>query len=832
MTGGSPADSSPIRTGNDDGTARTNCSWSGPRPGPLQVSPSRLIARRRSTRRRISIRIAIYVRVSTQRQAQTQTIEQQPDRLRAHLQAQGLPLPEGDIFRDDGYSGASLKRPGLDRLRDRAAMASFEKIFITDPDRLARNYVHQVLLLEELQKHGCRVEFLDRLMSQDPHDQLLLQIRGAVAEYERTLIAERMRRGRQRQFQAGKMLPWTRAPYGYRMAADRPRGPSGVYQDPAEAAVVAEMFAWYLEGRHTLPGLVDHLHELGVPSPSGKPHWSGPSILGILRNPVYTGRVYANRTRCRDAQIRRSATHPIGRPHGTATPLPEREWIEVGTVPAAVTREQFDRVQAKLATNQSYSARNNKVGTYLLGSLVSCGGCGLACLARRLPPDSYYVRPGKTRAAGHRNGATCESRYVPSRALDELVWQDLCELLRHPEAVAEAFRLASVGAWHPQEFQARRDRLRQGKASLAQQLERLTEAYLGGVIPLPEYKHRRAEIGARDASLAEQEGRLCGEADRLDETHGLAASLGAFCERVSAGLEDASFDQRRQLVELLIDRVVVTGDEIEIRYVLPTSPQSEHVSFCHLRSDYFHHPATGQWDVTHRTGRAADDLDHVPRRGLRQPALEVMIVVLAVGPHLLQSGPVLGGQSTQDIGGEGPIVGRGHRHHDDQQQAQGVHDDVSLPPGELLAPVVAPAVGDLGGLDRLAIDAPGTRAGLLPGGDPDLPAEGVEDLLPGPVVPPLGEVVVHRALGRQVVGQHVPLAAGAADVEDGIEHLPHVDRPWPPDLRDGDQGLHDLPLFGGKVGGVGLTHRGISEWHVEGRKPPAENDLREKASFA
>src|SRR4051794_26558343 len=217
MTGGSPADSNPIRTGNDDGTARTNWSWSGPRSRPRRVNPSRPIPRRRTARRRTSMRIAIYVRVSTQRQAQTQTIDQQIDRLRAHLQAQGLPLPEEDIFRDDGYSGASLKRPGLDRLRDRAATASFDKIFINDPDRLARNYVHQVLLLEELQKHGCRVEFLDRPMSQDPHDQLLLQIRGAVAEYERTLIAERMRRGRQRQFQASKMLPLTRAPYGYRL---------------------------------------------------------------------------------------------------------------------------------------------------------------------------------------------------------------------------------------------------------------------------------------------------------------------------------------------------------------------------------------------------------------------------------------------------------------------------------------------------------------------------------------------------------------------------------------------------------------------------------------
>src|SRR4051812_7393858 len=128
MTGGSPADSSPIRTGYDGGTARTNCSWNGPRPGPLQGTPPRLIPCRRSAPRRSSMRIAIYVRVSTQRQAQTQTIEQQIDRLRAYLQAQGLQLPEEDIFRDDGYSGASLKRPGLDRLRDRAAMASLDTI--------------------------------------------------------------------------------------------------------------------------------------------------------------------------------------------------------------------------------------------------------------------------------------------------------------------------------------------------------------------------------------------------------------------------------------------------------------------------------------------------------------------------------------------------------------------------------------------------------------------------------------------------------------------------------------------------------------------------------
>lgn len=140
---------------------------------------------------------AIYVRVSTERQSQAQTIEQQVERLHDHLRAEGQLLADNHIFRDDGYSGASLNRPGLDQLRDQVRRACFERVLITSPDRLARRFVHQILLIEEWERAGCQVEFLDRPMSQDPHDQLLLQIRGAVAEYERVLIAERMRRGRQ-----------------------------------------------------------------------------------------------------------------------------------------------------------------------------------------------------------------------------------------------------------------------------------------------------------------------------------------------------------------------------------------------------------------------------------------------------------------------------------------------------------------------------------------------------------------------------------------------------------------------------------------------------------
>src|SRR3712207_4323732 len=139
---------------------------------------------------------------------------------------------------------------------------------------------------------------------------LLLQIRDAVAEYERTLIAERMRRGRLAKLRAGVLLPWTYAPYGYRMSPDRPRDPQGVTTDAAEAAVVAELFAMYREPGTSLMQLAMHLDARGVPTPSGTPRWSSPTIRGILRNPTYTGQVYAQRTRYRAPTHRRSATHP------------------------------------------------------------------------------------------------------------------------------------------------------------------------------------------------------------------------------------------------------------------------------------------------------------------------------------------------------------------------------------------------------------------------------------------------------------------------------------------------------------------------------------------
>jgi site-specific DNA recombinase len=258
------------------------------------------------------------------------------------------------------------------------------------------------VLLEELERFGCQVEFLDRPMSQDPHDQLLLQIRGAVAEYERTLIAERMRRGRQMKLRAGGLLPWTRAPYGYRVNPDRPRDPAGVRVEPilryrrgrpwsrSYSPITWKSGPVCLALRYLRTGLAKHLQTLGLTSPCGKWRWNPATIRGILTNPAYTGQAYAGRTRSRAPRLRRSATHPIGKPSTTATVLPRELWVPLATLPALVSQEQFDRVQAKLALNQPFARRNNKAHDYLLRALVSCGVCQSSCTGRSLSPGYHY----------------------------------------------------------------------------------------------------------------------------------------------------------------------------------------------------------------------------------------------------------------------------------------------------------------------------------------------------------------------------------------------------------------------------------------------------------
>jgi site-specific DNA recombinase len=604
------------------------------------------------------MRVAAYARVSTTRQAQAQGIEQQLDRLRVAAGERGWELDDQHVYRDDGYSGARIGRPGLDRLRDHAALAELDLVLVTAPDRLARNYVHQVLLIDELAGRGCQVEFLDRPMSADPHDQLLLQIRGAVAEYERTLIAERMRRGRQARLRAGTLLPWTTAPFGYRLDPDRPRLASAVRTEPGEAALVAQLFDWYLEPQATIYRLAARLTGLGVPTPMGGPRWNTASVRGILRNPSYAGRALSNRTQVAPARGRKSAMLPAG-PGISHAPRPEEDWIAV-PVPAIVSEETFAQVQAKLDANQQGAARNTR-HEYLLRALISCGACRLGCTGRQTASGyRYYLCRGRTDPMRVAQGQRCAARYIPAGQLDELVWADLCALLTDPAQVTRALARAQGGAWLPQELQARQATIGQALSQLERQQQRLLDAYLAEVVTLPELDRKRQDLDRRHATLLAQQRQLDAAARQKLELGAVADGIEAFCQAVRAGLATATFEQRRLLAELLIDRVVVTDGDVEIRYVLPTSPDGPHRPFCQLHKDHLDRPPGGGQHGPR--GRHADD-DELPDARLSQ--------------HLVQVG---GGEGAQGLLAEHRLARHGRhqrvdlvlhpvRHHVNDRQA-------------------------------------------------------------------------------------------------------------------------------------------------------------------
>lgn len=230
-----------------------------------------------------------------------------------------------------------------------------------------------MLLVDEFNQRGCRMEFVDRPMSDNPHDQLLLQIRSAVAEYERTLISERMRRGRQAKLRSGQLLPWTRAPYGSLLDVERPRDPRRVQIDPVQAAVVEQMFAWYSDPSEpmSLYEVAKRLSDAKMPTPRGGKRWNVASVRGILRSPAYMGLAYSGRTHPVPARRRKSALQPVGSGQ-SVQPSPQEEWIAV-PVPAMISQETFEAVQQRLDRNVQMARRNNTPHAYLLRDL---GGCG------------------------------------------------------------------------------------------------------------------------------------------------------------------------------------------------------------------------------------------------------------------------------------------------------------------------------------------------------------------------------------------------------------------------------------------------------------------------
>src|SRR6516225_6801613 len=216
---------------------------------------------------------AIYARVSSARQAKDHTIGSQLAALRAHAAGSGLEVPEEWVFCDEGHSGATLVRPGLEALRDLAAQGCLDVVLVYSPDRLARKFAYQALLIEELARCGTRVEFVNGPRGDSPEDQLLIQFQGMFAEYEKAQLMERYRRGKAYRARSGSVNALTGAPFGYRYVRKTDLA-GAIYEiNDSEAALVAELFRRHADQGATIADLARWLTGQGVPTRTGKRRW-------------------------------------------------------------------------------------------------------------------------------------------------------------------------------------------------------------------------------------------------------------------------------------------------------------------------------------------------------------------------------------------------------------------------------------------------------------------------------------------------------------------------------------------------------------------------------
>jgi DNA invertase Pin-like site-specific DNA recombinase len=265
------------------------------------------------------MKVGIYARVSSDAQQARATIGSQLQTLRDRVAAAGDELIEE--FIDDGYSGARLDRPGLDRLRDAAEAGAIDVIWCLSPDRLARSYAYQVLILDEFARYQVPVRFADTPPLDDPQGRLLVQIQGVIAEHERAKFAERGRRGKLYRSRAGEVLA-TKVPYGYRRIPRNADGAAHLIICEPEAGVVRRIFADFLAGA-SLRNLAVTLSNEGIASPEGKPVWRLSTICRLLRNEAYAGRLYWNRTQLATTRLWATTGQPSDPDrNGSRSPYP------------------------------------------------------------------------------------------------------------------------------------------------------------------------------------------------------------------------------------------------------------------------------------------------------------------------------------------------------------------------------------------------------------------------------------------------------------------------------------------------------------------------------
>ncbi|UCC30023.1 MAG: recombinase family protein [Phycisphaerales bacterium] len=523
-------------------------------------------------------RAALYARVSSDQQTQQGTIASQLADLRQRIEADGLAIDEELCFIDDGYSGSTLVRPALDRLRDVAYAGGFERLYVHSPDRLARKYAWQVLLVEELQRGGVELVFLNRTIGVSPEEDLLLQMQGMIAEYERTKIMERSRRGKRHAARRGSVNVLAAAPYGYRYIGKHEGGGQAHYQIKLEEArVVRQVFDWVGRDRLSIREVGRRLAAQGVLSAKGK-RWCSETLRKLLNNAAYKGQAVFGKTRLgpRRPRLRPARGHPAQPRYAASRYAGNPEDQIAIPVPAIVSEELFDAVAEQLAENRKRFRQQKRV-SYLLQGLLECGCCGYGWYGHGLPRFArnssnhcypYYRCRGMDafRFAGQR---VCPNKPLRLDRLDAAVWADVCAVIQNPDDLRCEFERRLNG---DRQSDMNLAQINKQIAAVRRSISRLIDAYEDGLLDKQEFEPRLQQARQRLDRLQQD---ATAAADRTAQQAELRLVLGhldQFAAQVREGLDRADQDTRRQIIRALVKVVKIEEDHVRIVYRVSPRP--------------------------------------------------------------------------------------------------------------------------------------------------------------------------------------------------------------------------------------------------------------------
>ncbi len=517
---------------------------------------------------------AIYARVSSARQKKDQTIGSQTQALRDHAAQHRLEVPPEWVFEDEGHSGATLVRPGLEALRDLAAQGCADVVLCYSPDRLARKFAYQALLIEEFTRAGVRVEFVRGPRGDTPEDQLLVQFQGMFAEYEKAQLMERYRRGKAHRARTGSVNVLSGAPYGYRYVRKSDHAGAAYEITGHEAVLVTEMFRRYADDGASIAGLARWLTGQGAPTRTGKTRWDRSVVWAMLRNPAYAGTAVFGKTM---AIAESPALNRIARLQGRSVPRavktvdrPKEEWTQI-PVPAIITQDTFERVQQRLEDNKRYASRNTKVPSLLQG-LAACSACGYGYYRTSATTTSrkiYYYRCLGSDDYRYEGGRVCGNKPVRADYLDTVVWDHITGLLADPALIRAEISKRLEHARTADPVTRQRTQLQTALASAAASVTAMVEAFSEQLITIDELRARMPHLRTRETSLRAQIDALDTQLADRDAYLKLADDLEGFLAQLRGNAAATTTEERQRVLRLLVKDVLVGPQKITIRHRIP-----------------------------------------------------------------------------------------------------------------------------------------------------------------------------------------------------------------------------------------------------------------------